>query len=136
MITTVIYMMAKAGMLDLNIPYSTSSDPAAIIVNSPSSIVYRQQQAQLAIERFNSQKKNRNMVQFPSIGWTNSDAVPGITTADTDISLMRSKLRDGWAKRGSSGFLLAAWAISSLLVTIVPLCKWSAERNSYYAYYG
>jgi hypothetical protein len=129
-------MMAKAGMLDLNIPYSTSSDPAAIIVNSPSSIVYQQQQAQLAIERFNSQKKNRNMVQFPSIGWTNSDAVPGITTADTDISLMRSKLRDGWAKRGSSGFLLAAWAISSLLVTIVPLCKWSAERNSYYAYYG
>ena len=123
-------------MLDLNIPYSTSSDPAEIIVNSPSSIVYRQQQAQLAIERFNSQKKNRNMVQFPSISWTNSDAVPGITTADTDISLMRSKLRDGWAKRGSSGFLLAAWAISSLLVTIVPLCKWSAERNSYYAYYG
>jgi len=129
-------MMAKAGMLDLNIPYSTSSDPAAIVVNSPSSIVYRQQQAQLAIERFNSQKKNRNMAQFPSIGWTNSDAVPGITTADTDISHMRSKLRDGWAKRGSSGFLLAAWAISSLLVTIVPLCKWSAERNSYYAYYG
>lgn len=131
MIITV--MMAKAGMLDLNIPYSTSSDPAAI-VNSP--FVYRQQQAQLAIERFNSQKKNRNMVQFPSIGRTNSDAVPGITTADTDISIMRSKLRDGWAKRGSSGFLLAAWAISSLLVTIVPLCKWSAERNSYYAYYG
>lgn len=125
-------MMAKAGMLDLNIPYSASSDPAEI-VNPPSSIVY---QAQLAIERFNSQKKNRNMVQFPSIGWTNSDAIPGITTADTDISHMRSKLRDGWAKRGSSGFLLAAWAISSLLVTIAPLCKWSAERNSYYAYYG
>ena len=135
-------MMAKPGMLDLNIPYSTSSETAAVIagVVSPS-IVYRQQQAQLAIERFNnvSQKNNtnrRSMVQFPSIGWTSSDAVPGITTADTDISHLRSKLRDSWAKRGSSGFLLAAWAISCLLVIVAPLCKWSAERNSYYAYYG
>ena len=133
-------MMAKPGMLDLNIPYSTSSETAAVIagVVSPS-IVYRQQQAQLAIERFNnvSQKnRSRSMVQFPSIGWTSSDAVPGITTADTDISHLRSKLRDSWAKRGSSGFLLAAWAISCLLVIIAPLCKWSAERNSYYAYYG
>lgn len=122
--------MAKSGMLDLNVPFPTSSEPVSL----SSSVVYRQQQAQLAIERFNSHKKNKIMLQFPS--WTNSDAVPGITTADTDISHMRSKLRDGWAKRGSSGFLLAAWAISSLLVTIVPLCKWSAERNSYYAYYG
>jgi hypothetical protein len=133
-------MMAKPGMLDLNIPYSTSSETTAVIagVVSPSN-VYRQQQAQLAIERFNnvSQKnRSRSMVQFPSIGWTSSDAVPGITTADTDISQLRSKLRDSWAKRGSSGFLLAAWAVSCLLVTIVPLCKWSAERNSYYAYYG
>jgi hypothetical protein len=44
-------------------------------------------------------------------------------------------LREQW-KPETSGYLLFAWVLSSLLAVIIPVCKWAAERNSYFSYYG
>jgi len=44
-------------------------------------------------------------------------------------------LREQW-KPETSGYLLFAWVLSSLLAVTIPVCKWAAERNSYFSYYG
>ena len=46
-----------------------------------------------------------------------------------------SALRASWAP-ASSVAILAAWAISCFLAIIIPVSKWSSERNSYYNYTG
>lgn len=45
-------------------------------------------------------------------------------------------VRDAWQPQGTSCALLASWAISCLLAIIIPVSKWSSERNSYYASQG
>ncbi|KAL3806677.1 hypothetical protein ACHAXA_000808 [Cyclostephanos tholiformis] len=45
------------------------------------------------------------------------------------------ELREQW-QPGTSNYLLFAWALSSLLAAIIPVCKWTSERNAYFAYYG
>lgn len=37
---------------------------------------------------------------------------------------------------GASGFTLACWILSSLCAIIVPVSKWTRERNQYYRYMG
>ncbi|KAL3796317.1 hypothetical protein ACHAWO_008986 [Cyclotella atomus] len=37
---------------------------------------------------------------------------------------------------GASGFTLACWIISSLCAIIIPVSKWTRERNQYYQYMG
>jgi hypothetical protein len=44
-------------------------------------------------------------------------------------------LREHWQPE-TSGYLLLAWALSSLLATIISVCKWTSKRNSYFSYYG
>lgn len=54
-----------------------------------------------------------------------------------NIPRSRSELRDAFQPaQGTSGFLLLGWAISGILAIIIPVSKWSAERNKYYGYYG
>jgi hypothetical protein len=45
------------------------------------------------------------------------------------------ELREKW-QPGTSNYLLFAWALSSLLAAIIPVVKWTSERNSYFSYYG
>ena len=37
---------------------------------------------------------------------------------------------------GASGFTLACWILSSLCAIIIPVSKWTRERNQYYRYMG
>ena len=37
---------------------------------------------------------------------------------------------------GASGITLAAWILSSLIAIILPVAKWTRERNQYYSYMG
>lgn len=46
------------------------------------------------------------------------------------------EMREQFQPEGTSGYLLAGWALSSLLALIIPVSKWAAERNRYYSYYG
>jgi len=47
-----------------------------------------------------------------------------------------SEMRERFQPEGTSGMLLLGWALSSLLVVIIPLSKWATERGRYYNYYG
>ena len=46
------------------------------------------------------------------------------------------EMREKFNPEGTSGVLLFAWALSSLLALIIPVSKWAAERNRYHKYYG
>lgn len=74
-----------------------------------------------------SSNSRQKMVGLPSM-----NAVRKI-----NIPRSRSELRDAFQPaQGTSGFLLLGWAISGILAIIIPVSKWSAERNKYYGYYG
>lgn len=46
----------------------------------------------------------------------------------------RTQLKEKFS--GASGITLACWILSSLLAVIVPVSKWTRERNQYYQYMG
>lgn len=46
------------------------------------------------------------------------------------------QLRDAWQPQGTSGVMLASWAISCFLALIIPVAKWGRERGNYYNYQG
>jgi len=49
---------------------------------------------------------------------------------------VHNQMRERFQPEGTSGTLLLCWTISALLAWIIPLSKWSAERNRYHSYYG
>ena len=112
--------------------YSQRSNNINISAPSPQQRQSRINSTTAATSSSNSRQVTKTTIPNMNAVRKNMNAVRKI-----NIPRSRSELRDAFQPaQGTSGFLLLGWAISGILAIIIPVSKWSAERNKYYGYYG